>query len=79
LAGAGLREVRAKGIAYPIHLTVAVFLEMRETSTAGRFLRARVEGAVWERFREEVAGEFAARFRDPVTLARTAWIAVGRK
>ncbi len=77
--GAGLHEVGAELIEYAVELTVAVFLEMRETATGGRFLRTRVDGVTWERFRAAVAREFADRFRDPLVLARTAWIAVGRK
>ena len=79
LAGAGLREVTPERLAYPIRMTIATFLEMRETSTAARFLRTRVDPAGWERFREAAAREFEARFRDPVDVDRTVWIAVGRK
>jgi SAM-dependent methyltransferase len=79
LAAAGLRAVTAERLEYPIPMTIAGFLEMRETSHAVRFLRARAGDGAWLRFREEVANEFAARFRDPIDHTRTAWIAVGEK
>jgi SAM-dependent methyltransferase len=79
LAGAGLRAVTAERLAYPIPMTIGRFLEMRETSHSARFLRARAGDEAWRRFRETVAAEFAARFRDPIDHSRTAWIAVGRK
>lgn len=79
LEGAGLRGVTVERVAYPIPMTLATYLEMRETSTAARFLRTRLDGDGWERFREAAARELHARFRDPIDLARTAWIAVGRK
>jgi ubiquinone/menaquinone biosynthesis C-methylase UbiE len=79
LARAGLREVTAERLEYPIPMTIAGFLEMRETSHAVRFLRARAGDDAWLRFQEAVANEFAARFRDPIDHTRTAWFAVGRK
>lgn len=79
LARAGLRAVTAERMEYPIPMTIAGFLEMRETSHSVRFLRARAGDAAWVRFREAVAAEFAVRFRDPIDHTRTAWIAVGRK
>jgi SAM-dependent methyltransferase len=78
LAAAGLAAT-AERVAYPIAMTMATFLEMRETSVSGRFARARLDAAEWARFREAVAGEFARRFRDPIDHTLTAWIAVGRK
>lgn len=79
LAGAGLSDVMAELVEYPISMTIATFLEMRETSTEARFLRARASDSEWERWRESVREEFAARFRDPIDHTRTAWIVVGRK
>ena len=79
LAAAGLSDVTAELLEYPIPMTIATFLEMRETSTEARFLRARASDAEWERWRETVAAEFAGRFRDPIDHSRTAWIVVGRK
>jgi SAM-dependent methyltransferase len=79
LTAAGLRGATAERLEYPIPMTIAGFLEMRETSHAVRFLRARAGDDAWPRFREAVANEFAARFRDPIDHTRTAWIAVGRK
>ena len=76
---AGLRRVTADNLEYPIPMTIATFLEMRETSLMARFLRARVDDAGWQRFRETVRAEFHQRFRDPIDHARTAWIVVGRR
>jgi hypothetical protein len=61
-----------------VQWTVESFLEMRDTSTAARYLRA-TDAAGWERFRETVVREFRGRFHDPVEQTWTAWIAVGTK
>jgi SAM-dependent methyltransferase len=77
LASAGLRDLTVDRIAYPVQWTIDSFLEMRDTSTASRYLRA-VDPAAWPRFRDAVAREFQARFQDPLVTTLSAWIAVGR-
>jgi SAM-dependent methyltransferase len=78
LSAAGLGEVKAELVEYPMPMSIATFLEMRETSTVARYARTRVDDAGWARFREAVADEFTSRFRDPIDHTWTAWIAVGR-
>jgi ubiquinone/menaquinone biosynthesis C-methylase UbiE len=78
---AALRESELSGIAvdeiaYPIRMTVAGFLAMRETSVSARYLR-QADSAAWARFREQVAEEFHGRFRDPVEFTMRALIATG--
>jgi len=73
---AGLRDIAVERIAYPSRWTIDSFLEMRDTSTAARFLR-HTDPPAWERFRDAVAVEFRERFRDPIELSWTAWIEVG--
>jgi ubiquinone/menaquinone biosynthesis C-methylase UbiE len=76
---AGFRAVTAERLEYAIPMTITGFLEMRETSHAARFLRARAGDDAVARFQEAVAQEFAARFQDPIDHTRTAWVVVGRK
>jgi SAM-dependent methyltransferase len=76
-AAAGLHDVQADLIEYAIHMNIETFLQIRENSLPARFLRRRLNEESWKRFRETVANEFHARFRDPVDHMRTAWIVVG--
>lgn len=78
-AAAGFRRVTAEQFQYPVPVTIAGYLEMRETSHAARFLRSRAGDDAVARFQEAVAGEFASRFRDPIDHTLTAWVVVGRK
>ena len=78
-AAAGLRSVTAERREYSIAMTIGAFLEIRQTSHAVRFLRARGGDEAVSRFQEAVAREFASRFRDPIDHTRTAWVVVGRK
>jgi ubiquinone/menaquinone biosynthesis C-methylase UbiE len=77
LSGAGLHDVTVEEIEYPIHITIADFLAIRENSGVSRFLRTVLDDAGWRRFLDTAREEFAARFRDPIDHTRRAIIAVG--
>lgn len=76
---AGLRELTIEEIEYPIHITIADFLKIRETSGTARYLRTVLDGDQFERFCEKMRAEFYARFRDPIDHARRALIAIGTR
>ncbi len=79
LEEAGMRDVTVEEIEYPIHITIADFLAIREQSGTARFLRTVLDAEEWERFRALALAEFRARFRDPIDHTRRALIAVGRR
>jgi len=79
LTGAGLADVVVDAIECPVHMTIDVFLAIRENSGAARFLRTVVDDQTWERFRATCQEEFHERFRDPIDHARVALVGVGRR
>jgi ubiquinone/menaquinone biosynthesis C-methylase UbiE len=74
---AGVAVIEVRETSYPVHITIADFLAIRENSIKARFLRQSLEADGWTRFQETVATEFHARFEDPLVYNRSAWIAVG--
>ena len=76
---AGLHEVTVEEIEYPIHISIADFLTIRETSGTGRFVRTLLDAEAWQRFCEATQAEFYARFRDPIDHTRRALIAIGTR
>jgi ubiquinone/menaquinone biosynthesis C-methylase UbiE len=76
---AGLREVTVEEIEYPIHITIADFLTIREVSGTARFLRSVLDADAAERFFETARAEFSKRFRDPIDHTRRALIATGMR
>ena len=61
-----LRSVRIERRSYRVPTTIDDYLEGRETTVLGRFLRSMLGEALWERFRARVAEEFRSRFREPI-------------
>jgi ubiquinone/menaquinone biosynthesis C-methylase UbiE len=76
---AGLRELTVEEIEYPVHISIADFLKIRETSGTGRYLRTVLDGEQFERFCERMRAEFYARFPDPIDHTRRALIAIGTR
>jgi trans-aconitate methyltransferase len=79
LRDAGLRNVRVERRHYRVSVSLADHLLGRETSAAGRFLRATLGEALWERFRSQVDEEFRARFPDPIGDSYDVLLSVGIK
>ena len=79
LAEAGLTGIDVQHREYRITMSVAEFLSIRETSLEAKVVRERLDAREWERFRERVAHELNARFRDPIEDTRDAYLAVGTK
>ena len=76
---AGLREVRVEEREYRVTMRVADYLATRELAGTGRFMRSMLGAATWERFREQVASEFASRFPDPIGDTEDVLLAIGTK
>jgi SAM-dependent methyltransferase len=74
-AGAVRVEVREKE--YPVSMTIADFLAIRNNSLTARFLKQTLSKEDWLRFEDRVTKEFQAQFRDPIDNVRDALIAVG--
>jgi ubiquinone/menaquinone biosynthesis C-methylase UbiE len=79
LHDAGLRELTVDEIEYPVHITIADFLKIRETSGTARYLRTVLDGDEFARFCEKMRAEFYARFQDPIDHTRRALIAIGTR
>jgi SAM-dependent methyltransferase len=75
----GLRDVTVEEIEYPIHITIADFLAIREASGTARYLRTVLDAAAWERFRATEHAAFHARFRDPIDYTQRALIATATR
>jgi SAM-dependent methyltransferase len=74
-AGAVRVEVREKE--YPVSITMADFLAIRNNSLTARFLKKTLSKQDWARFEDRVRKEFQARYRDPIDHVRDALIVVG--
>ncbi|MGH2661300.1 MAG: class I SAM-dependent methyltransferase [Actinomycetota bacterium] len=79
LRDTGLRSVEVNRRQYRSTTTLEDYLAGREVSATGRFLRAILGEALWERFRAQVEEEFRTRFRDPIGDTNDVLIAVGTK
>jgi SAM-dependent methyltransferase len=79
LDGAGLHEVTVEEIEYPVHITIADFLAIREVSGTARYLRTVLDAAAWDRFCATAREGFYKRFRDPIDHTRRALIAIGSR
>ena len=79
LASAGLRDIQAEEIVYPIRMTIADFLEMRGTSFSARFFRASAGDDALTRFQDAADEELRRRFSDPIDYTRGALIATARR
>jgi SAM-dependent methyltransferase len=74
-AGAVRVEVREKQ--YPVSMTIADFLTVRNGSLTARFLKKTLSNEDWLRFEDRVTKEFQTRFQDPIDHVRDALIVVG--
>ena len=79
LRDAGLRPVEVERRQYRHTVAVEDYLQGRETSAMGRYLRATLGEALWDRFRERTREEFRRRFPDPLGDTSDVLIAVGTK
>ena len=76
---AGLGVVGVDRTEYSTRQTVAAFLELRENSLQGRFMRQALDAGRWEEFRRAVSAEFGRTFKDPIEYGRDFYVAVGVK
>lgn len=76
---AGLAAIGVDRTEYSTRQTVAEFLELRENSLEGRFMRQALGAGRWEEFRQAVSGEFCARYKDPIEYGRDFYVAIGSK
>lgn len=79
LRDAGLRNVRVERRQYRATVSLQDYLTARDITALGRFLRAILGEALWERFREQVGSAFRDRFEDPIGDTYDALLAVGTK
>src|SRR5207245_3623689 len=76
LEEAGAAHVEVREMHYPVSMTIAEFLAVRNNSLTARFLRTTLGSEGWNAFQERVAGEFHAHFQDPIDHVRDALIAI---
>ena len=79
LVAAGLHEVAVEEIEYPIHMTSADFLAIREASGTSRFLRTVMNADEFDAFCARAREKFVARFRHPLDFSRRALIGIGTR
>lgn len=76
---AGLVGIEVDHTHYNIRMTIAEFLDTRETSLQARFMRQTMDAKRWEQFKQTLSAEFYARFKDPIEHAGDVHIAIGTK
>jgi ubiquinone/menaquinone biosynthesis C-methylase UbiE len=76
---AGLREIRVEKREYHFKTTIDDYLDGREATATGRFLREMVGDGSWERFRGRVRDVFHERFPERFNDFRDVVMAVGTK
>jgi len=76
---AGLREIRVETREYHFKTSIEDYLDGREATPSGRFLREMLGDASWSRFRERVREVFEARFPERFNDFRDVVLAVGTK
>ena len=75
----GLRRVRVEDHEYRFEYRLADYVEGREHSVTGQFVRSMLGEPGFERFRERARAVYAERFPDPLTDFQDALFAVGVK
>jgi ubiquinone/menaquinone biosynthesis C-methylase UbiE len=75
----GVRDIRVERREYRFDMDAREYLEARETSATGRFLRQMLGQDVWDRFRGRARDVFAERFPDRFNDFREVILAVGHK
>jgi hypothetical protein len=76
---AGLREIRVEKREYHFKTTIDDYLDGREATATGRFLREMVGDGSWERFRGRVRDVFHERFPERFNDFRDVVMAIGTK
>jgi ubiquinone/menaquinone biosynthesis C-methylase UbiE len=76
---AGLREIRLETREYHFKTTIDDYLDGREATATGRFLREMVGEEIWKRFRGRVREVFHERFPERFNDFRDVVMAVGTK
>jgi SAM-dependent methyltransferase len=76
---AGLREIRVETREYHFKTTIDDYLDGREATATGRFLREMVGEEIWKRFRGRVRDVFHERFPERFNDFRDVIMAVGTK
>lgn len=79
LRDAGLRPVDVERRQYRHTVAVEDYLQGRETSAIGRYLRSTLGESLWNRFRERTREEFRRRFPDPLGDTSDVLMGVGTK
>jgi ubiquinone/menaquinone biosynthesis C-methylase UbiE len=77
LRQAGFRPVRVERREYRFHLAREDYVQGRETTSSGRFVRGMLGPEGWERFRARARQAFAERFPEQITDFRDVLLAVG--
>ena len=76
---AGLLRVSVERRRYRYSMGIDEFLDIQEYRATGRLMREAIGSDAWQRFRDQLAATFHARFRPPIEYTRNALIAVGSK
>jgi ubiquinone/menaquinone biosynthesis C-methylase UbiE len=79
LIEAGLAGVEIEQREYEVTIGPDDYVSMVEVFTLGRFLRGRIGPEQWQRFRQTLAEQIAARCGERVEYATRCHLAVGRK
>lgn len=79
LQDARLEDVDVDQRSYPITMSIADHLAIKEAQMGARFMRRTLDEAQWEEFKQRVADEFQSRFKGSVDYTIRANFAVGTK
>jgi SAM-dependent methyltransferase len=79
LTGAGLADVEIEQRDYEVAISTDDYVSMIEVFTLGRFLRERVGAEQWQRFRQTLAEQIAARCGERVEYATRYHLGTGTK
>ena len=74
---AELASVELHYASYTTRMSIADFLEMRETALQARFIRDTLPAPRWQEFKQTLSVEFYKRFKDPIEHTRDVHIAIG--
>ncbi len=79
LMRSGLTRVRTEPAAYRFTFTIEEYLDGREASATGRFVRSMLGEEGWKAFRERAGAVYTERFSDPLNDFRDVILAVATK
>lgn len=79
LEQAGFTGVSVRHVSYDIDTTVQDFVEARQSSLVGRFVRHKLDARRWDEFVRALTDEFRSHFKDPLLHRRDAYIATAMK